>query len=278
MVMYAPDPLPEMLPVHHGHGSRSRWRLVDPEWAPHADAAALALARGHRPEDIDGVTVLRAKRGRWVARIEIEGRSAVVKAFPMRRLGDVLRRWRHCAPAEAAHLGEAARRWISVPRLFGYGETRRLGLVHANFVLMEDLRGHASVYKLLDEAADPEPLAAWVLPRTARLFLQLYRGAANHIDAHMNSVWLSRSDPSDDRLIDFQYARFHEHPSWNLLVFQAAHFARTAPNLCWDRRHFEPWVEGMLKEAGAPEPGPWMDRYREFLGRKLTKAERLDLR
>lgn len=276
--MHAPDPLPAVLPTRHGHGTRGRWRLADAAWAPHADAVLEALARGHRPEEVEGVTVLRAKRGRWVARIERAGRSAVAKAFPMRRWGDRLRRWRQCAPAEAAHLAEAARRGVPVPALYGLGETRRAGLVHANYVLMEDLRGHASVYKLLDEAADPEPLAAWVLPRTARLLLALWRTGVNHIDPHMNSVWLSRTDPADDRLIDFQYARFHEAPSLNLLMFHAAHYARTAPQICWDPKHFEPWVQAMLEEAGAGDPGPWMERYREFFARKLSKAERLALR
>ena len=153
----------------------------------------------------------------------------------------------------------------------------RFGFVASTAVMMEDLNRHQSICELLSPAGLEDSGKAELLKRAGRLFVRLYEGGCNHIDISGQSVWLGKTDDDDDRLIDFQYAAFHTQSSLTVLMFNMAYFVNSI-NVLVSETLFEPWVREVLEELSVTNTESWIEVYRQFKSKRLSRKQRLAIK
>jgi hypothetical protein len=202
----------------------------------------------HEPVEA-GIETLKRSERRAVLRVNdfsSQHGSLIVKGFPLRKLES---RWKYkkYGLSEFTHYQEAARRGIGTPHCHAYFEVRRLGLVAANGVLIEDLAGWTS----LAEWAAKEPAGrAELLAQAIPLLQRLYDTGVNHIDPSPQNMLLSPSR-SALRLIDWQYCSFVAPRQPVQLLMQAAHFLNYAALSC-DSAEGLRWAEQLWSAAAMP--------------------------
>ena len=276
--MYAPEVVKENLAFRYSSSRNAAWLLAGDEFCQAADAAVSCI---RNPEESRSVSLLKDSSNRFIFRLkvnsaELDISSVIVKSFPMKRLKQRLYQYRRYGPREAANLLRAAGRSIPVPGVYGCGQIGRFGLVESTAVMMEDLNRHRSICELLSSADLKDSGKIELLRRAGQLFLRLYEGGCNHIDISGQSVWLSKTD-DDDRLIDFQYTAFHTQPSLMVLMFNMAYFSNSVAGLVSETL-FEPWVRKVLEELSVTNTESWIEVYRQFKSKRLSRKQRLAIK
>jgi len=230
----------------------------------------------YRPSGPD-VETLKLSERRSVLRISPFSRelpSLIVKGFPLRKFES---RWKYAkyGLTEFCHYRSAVERRIPVPRCYGYFEVRAFGLVNANGVLIEDLRGWRSLAELAND--DPQRSLA-VLVRAVPLLKQLYEAGVNHIDASPQNI-LESPDRTEQRLIDWQYASFIAPRQIAQLVLQAVHFLAYS-NLTANSPDGKVWLKELHAACHPPvgfERFTWAVTNLQERG-KISGSDRLALR
>ena len=264
------DSLQTGLP-HQARTPLVQWRLADPCWLEWARRAEAAVA-GQRGSDVE---VLKEARRRLIFRLRQGERSIVVKAFPMGGFRHQFLTHGRYGRAEACSLLEACRRGLPVPGVYGLGLWRRWGFVRCTMVMMEDLAPRRTVRDLLTLAGPDQARCAAILDSTIDLFVNLYLTGCKNIDVNAGSILLT-DDLSDLRVIDFQYTRFLDHPSPKALTLQAARFTMTCSK--WhEGLPLEPWVCSVLARAGVRHRGRWLNVWRGFHARYVSRWQRMTI-
>ena len=257
-----------------------RWWLADEAWVPWAEEMT-AVIRSFRPSA--DCTALRGGRGgpRLVVRTPrpasagVGPESAIFKAFRLRRIGYALfGASRGFARAEVTNLFMASDRGLPVPRAYGYCERRICGVwVAATGLLMEDFRDTETVSAVLRDRGTPENVA-WAMSAASELIVALYRAGCNHIDIHGDNMILPREGGAGNKIIDLTSARFHEHPSPDLLRFMVAYFAGSIARYI-DAAFLEQWIEGILVDCGAGSSlGSWGELVTRTRRKRPSRRER----
>lgn len=128
---------------------------------------------------------------------------------------------------EVANLLKAADKGVNTPRVYGYGHIYNLlRLVEASVIILEDLSGLSPINNILCKGTDNE--RHQIFMRTIPLFVSLYNAGCNHIDVNSGAVMLCENNLNPAVfLLDFQHARFYNKPSTEILMFEAAYFAKS---------------------------------------------------
>lgn len=267
--------LPVVVPGNAGF----RWFLCGNDfasWAWRAEDFLLGESA------TDAIEPLKCATNRIVFRIGgIDGddspATVVAKAFPMSTLKQRLYRYRRYGPMEVGNLLEGARRDLPVPTVWGFGLQRRLGMVLASVVLMEDIAPRLPVAELLRSSAQKPDRLDRILAIVGDVLLQLYRAGCNHIDLHHHAIWIDETLEGQPKVIDFQYVRYLRRPSLNVFMFMASSFTR----LCLEfipEPTLDAWMEEFLRGAGVKEVGRWLDLCRKYRSLRLSRACRLALK
>lgn len=171
----------------------------------HASDIASIASVIEDPDQLASSHFFKREKRRLIFRSTISAGEVAVKALPLNHLKARLR-YRRYAYAEAAHLLEAARRGLPVPKVLAYGENRKWGMVTWNAVVMAFLPHEPMRDRLLAGASAEE--IQHLLDRAGQLLAKLYRCGCNHIDFGPHAVMLHPEDPDQDHTLDLQYCRF----------------------------------------------------------------------
>jgi hypothetical protein len=276
------------LPIQYTTSAKGKWWLADESIVPVAESlvrVAADVAGGVLPPETQ---VLQRNQHRAVLRAFFSGalsRSFVVKVFFLRSLKQ---RLKHLNPfyngfgfGEAANLIIAAERKVKVPRVYGYGcVPGASGLPKLSIVLMEDLACHISLYKLLQQyQGDPEKCGE-ILQHTIPVFVSLYHACCNHIDVNVEAIILRADCPSEIFLVDFEFARFYNKPSFETLMFQASYLTKYSRGLLTDDIVME-WLNSLLDVLGVhdvSERRNVFSRFQYYNGQRLSRKQRMRIR
>lgn len=203
------------------------------------------------PADLPADQLLKRATRRLIFKHVFCGSTVVVKAFPLQLLRHKLK-YKKYAYAEAANLTKAKALGLPVPKVLGYKEHRRWGLVQWNAVLMEYF-AYPTLGQCLQQTSD-ETLQWQYLLRTLPLFKKFYQAGCNHLDFKPDSILVS-SDERSDVLIDFQYVVFLSNPNPEVLVMQVAHFAWEASirHSYVSEELIKAWFEALLSHLDFPQ-------------------------
>jgi tRNA A-37 threonylcarbamoyl transferase component Bud32 len=276
--VYAQEVVKENLNQRYSSSHNAAWLLVSDEFCQAADAAVSCI---RNPAESCNLSLLKDSNNRFIFRLKVNSAgpdisSVIVKSFPMKRLKQRLYQYRRYGEREAANLLKAASRGIPVPRVYGYGQIGRFSLIDSTVVMMEDLNRHQSICDLISSVDLNDSGKIELLKRAGRLLVRLYEVGCNHIDISAQSVWLSGAD-DDDRLIDFHYAAFHSQPSLTVLMFNMAYFVNSVNNLVSEVL-LEPWVREVLTELSVTDTECWIELYRQFKSKRLSRKQRLAIK
>ncbi len=254
-----PAELKSNLPFHRQDRSVHWWTRE--EKAP-ADAWSACLAH---PACLSEDHVLkRAKR-----RLVLSCGEVVVKAFPFAGVD----RWRRSTYAldECAHLLEAERRGLPVPRCLGYGEARFWGGLRWNAAAMERLSGATLRDEWLGKA---ELSIAATLEAITPLAYQLYLSGSNHIDFGPHAIVVT---PQGPRVIDWQYATFLPEPNPAVFASQIGYFAwATSTNRSWaTASEMSTWFEALWESYQIPHKASCRMIFDQTRERRHSISERL---
>ena len=231
---------PGSLPIHCELGNRFHWQLRDDS---HRAAAESASREIEEPALIEPGRLLKAGTRRLIFRCKTTPAQTVVKAFPLDGTRQRLKH-RKYADSEALNLDTAHRLNLPVPRLYGLGHKRRLGLVSCNAVLMEFVPGHP-LHEMVAQATTAAQLSD-LRKRAIALFQALYLSGCNHIDLRPDALILG-SSAAADRIIDFQYCRFLGEPRPVTIGAQAGYFAHWLSRSNPDSRFLSGWIDQLLQ-------------------------------
>lgn len=276
--MYVPEVVRKSLNLSYSCCRNAEWLLRSDEFYQAADAAiSYAL---HPNESLNGF-LIKESSNRSVFRLKVDSErsdisSVIVKSFPMKHLYQRLYRYRRYGPREAAHLLKAKSRGIPVPGIYGYGQISSLGLVDSTIVMMEDLNRHQSISDIFSAADLQDSGKIEILKRMGSLLVRLYEGSCNHIDINGQSILLGATQV-DDRLIDFHYVAFHQQPSLTVLMFNMAYFGNSIGDAVSEAL-LESWVRETLTQLSITDSDPWIEAYREFKSKRLSRKQRLAIR
>ena len=203
-----------------------------------------------RPGRLDRERFFKRERMRLIFRYGADSGEVAVKSMPLVSVRARLR-YKRYAYAEAVHLLRAAELGLPVPKVLAYGESRRLGLVRWNAVVMEFLPHVPLRERLAVKLSEGEQWA--LLVRAMNLLRQLYECGCNHVDFGPHCVMLDPAGEGDDRLLDFQFCRFNAEPRAETLAAQAGYFAwSVSTNRGWvdSETMMTRWFDRLLAETG----------------------------
>lgn len=223
------------LGFEYSDSQRAKLWLCDKSLIPLAQSVPPAIDTYSESASSQDVEVIKRDKRRLVLRINLSQsgeESFIVKVFPLRCLRHRLKyhsmKYDRFAFGEAANLLIAARRGLNVPKVYGYGciygSSR---LIKKDILILEDLAPRTSVGELLKLNKGDEEKCAKIFSRTIPIFVDLYKAKCNHIGSNISAIMLGdEKSKQDDFILDFEYAKFHNKPSLEVLMFEAAHFAK----------------------------------------------------
>ncbi|MGA2171714.1 MAG: lipopolysaccharide kinase InaA family protein [Sedimentisphaerales bacterium] len=229
----------ETLGFRYDDSHNSRWWLKDKSVVPAVRSVLTAIDECDGPSTHPDCEILKQLPDRLILRVrppDSAPQSFVAKISLLPHLRERLKyhimKNDRFGFAEAANLIIAAQRGLTVPGVYGYGRIYGpFGLIRKSIVILEDLAHHVTIGKLLDLNRQNQSRCADMLGWTIPVFVGLYNANCNHIDVNLNSIMFdSKDDNKRGFLLDFEYARFYDKPSIEILMFEAAHFAKCCPD------------------------------------------------
>jgi tRNA A-37 threonylcarbamoyl transferase component Bud32 len=226
---------------------RAKWWLRDESLAPLAESIAGTIRDIKHQALRSGIEIFKLTERKAVFRMEHPnslGSSFVAKAILLSRFEHRFKYYKY-GLNEAANLLTAMDRGINTPKIYGYGHIYGLfGLVEASVIIMEDLPGLSPIKKLLLKGTDNE--RHQIFMRTIPSFVSLYNAGCNHIDVNCEAIMLCEHGLNPNVfLLDFQYAKFHDKPSSEILMFEAGYFVKSCRN--WiSTETINEWLDELL--------------------------------
>ena len=210
----------------------SHWWMKDESLSFLTEEVSEILKDTGNPS-VKGVEILKLTRRKGIYRVfnpDDASQSYVIKIFFLRHLSHRLSFHRYGLD-EAANFITASSRGIKTPELLAYGQYyARSCLIKVGVVVTGDLRGYQTIGKLLEESDESEH--GEMLGRTIPVFCSLYHSGCNHIDVNSGAILLGEDKLNGDAyLLDFQHAQFYDSASMEILMFEAAYFARACQNM-----------------------------------------------
>ena len=268
---------------------KSTWWLKDESLVPVARSILAAVDKCPESSSPDNFQILKQTHDRLILRVlpqNFASQSFIAKIFILsclrHKLKYHIKKYDRFGFAEAANLIIAAQRGLNVPRIYGYGRIYgSLALIKKSIVLLEDLAHQATVGKLLELNSRDQNKCADILGRTIPVFAGLYKANCNHIDVNPESILLDDEDLKQRVfLLDFEYARFYDRPSLEILMFEAAHFAKACSG--WLKEDtINNWVANLLDAIEVRDALSREKTIRRFnyyyFGIRLSRRERIKI-
>lgn len=213
-----------------------------------------------------------------VFRVELlhtDGQAFVAKAFFLNRLEHKLKYHRYGLD-EVANLLKAGDKGINTPGVYGYGHIYSLlRLVKASVIILEDLRALTPIKNLLLKGTDNE--RHQIFMRTIPLFVSLYNAGCNHIDVNSGAVMLCERNLNPAVfLLDFQHAKFYDKPSTEILMFEAACFAKSCREWVSTKTVTE-WLDKLLTAvaiSSVAERQKMIESFNYYFVAELSRKQR----
>lgn len=258
------------LPVHsqlHGY----HWQFRTPAQAEALSSYCDAFTNA-QDACAPGVIPLKVSNSRRVLRVISDESRCIVKGFSYTdSLGKQFYRHRLYALDEALGLMLAGDRGVSVPRVIAYGE-QRAGIKRlASMVVMEDVENAFHPVDVFRGDRSSGLSIEGVLKRVTPLIQQLYEAGCNHIDVHGTSFLIHKSNSESDKVIDFQFAVFHNQPSGRILAHQLAHFSRASFKDV-DSQLLDDWASSVINELEPAECNALFSIYQECSRKPVASA------
>lgn len=278
----------EALPHGHRDAFGAVWHLADGSLVSAVECVSRYAHTKDACTAATDIQILRQRRHKQVVRVttgDAESRSWVAKIF---RLASLRRRFRNhvigynrFGLGEAANLIVAARRGLTVPRVYGYGYARGPShLIHMNMIVLEDLAPRVSVSELLKRSAKDQTKCADILMRTIPVLAGLFRAGCSHIDVNLEAILLEAEGSQQAFLLDFEHARFSDRASLEVLAFEAGYFARCCRH--WlEREAIDRWFCRLLETVGVTDDmmtRAAVKRFDHYLNVSLSRGERRKIR
>lgn len=264
---------------------RAKWWLRDKSLIPVAQLAASAIDTwGESPSSHD-VEILKRDDRRLIFRINLSQSGEdpfIMKVAPLRCLRQRLKyhsmKYNRFAFGEAVNLLIAAKIGLKVPKVYGYGCIYgSCRLITKDVLILEDLAPRIPVGELLKLNRGDEEKCAKILSRTIPSFVDLYKAKCNHIGLNMGAIMLGdENSKQDDFIVDFEYAKFHNKPSLEVLMFEAARFANRSCALV-AKETVNEWKDKLLDavEIQRPRTREKMTGYfNYYFNTQLSRKER----
>ncbi len=241
----------------------------DDPFIPQIESKQLAnVIRAYKnPQDVNGEILKQATR-RSISRVEIEKKTYIMKAFPLKRFKESLRHLRY-AYREVTNSTKARQLGISTPGYYVYFEIKKYNMVKCNGVIIEDLKNNIELTSLYKN--DPQALLL-AIPT----MIDLYQKGVNHIDITPSNLLLS-SDLKTCTIIDWQYCSFHCPYNDAQLIMLAGHFLKYA-DLKPSEGLWNTFVETLHRKSGSIMPYKYFKQNVTLLQySKLAIIDRLNL-
>jgi len=205
-----------------------RWWLKDESLIPAARYVAEAVRDIAKSAMPAGIEMLKLNERKAVFRFwhpQKTESSFVVKAFFFKPIERCLKYHKYGLD-ETANLLTARDKGVSVPEVYGYGHINNvLGIPKVSMIILEDFQSCSHIGVLMRSKSESE--CSKMLMQTVPLFVSLYKASCNHIDVNSGAVMLCKGNFNHSVfLLDFQYAKFYDKPSNEILMFEAGYFAR----------------------------------------------------
>jgi hypothetical protein len=254
------------------------WRLSDGNLAILAQLTMKIFRRITEGAVEEDLRVLKLNNRKAVFRIEHPEDSSqafVAKISFYNRIKHRFR-FRKYALNEVVNLLKARALGINTPRVCGFGTINDiLGLPEASIILTEYLPG-VSINSFLEDT-ESEAKRNQTFMQTIPLFVSLYEAKCNHIDITGKNVLLSdKSLNHDVYLLDFQYARFYNESSSEILMFEAGYFAQSCLNFVSLSTIYE-WLDKLLIAANidcTEDSQKLKSRFEYYLNTDLNRKKR----
>lgn len=204
------------------------------EWWACSDIPSTTISKASQyiqnPQKVPEHCMFKHIDRRLVFRLPESQSNCVVKAFPLIHFRHKLK-YKKYALQEAKNLIEASTRQLPVVKLYAYGHQKMWGIVQWSALLMEEAKGRTMAEDL--ECPDMRvELKKQILSQSYPTFNALYHACCFHLDFKCDGIIMGDTN----KIIDFQYVQYHQHPSPELIALQAGHFA-------WFITHWHKWLE-----------------------------------
>jgi len=247
------------LKVKYGDSRRAKWWLKDESLISVVHSVQPYICRCSESTVQRSFEIIKEEDNRLVFCVKSTAskeKSFVVKVFPLRCLRHSLKyhvmKYSHSrfAFGEAGNLFIAAKRGVSVPRVYGYGHVYGISmLIRKSILILEDLNNHTPIGTLLELNRTDQQKCGQILSRAIPIFISLYKACCNHISVNPGSIMFGDEDSKeDDFILDLEYARFYDMPSLELLMFEAATLARYCRFLL-TKETIDGWIHELLDAA-----------------------------
>ncbi len=269
---------------------KTLWHLKTESLIPVVQSILPVINRFDDSSWPQNLQLLKGKKGdRIVFRVNSSPscrESFVVKICPFLRfkhkLEYTLIRHHMFGLSEAANLVTAAGRRLNVPEVYGYGCVYdSFRLIKMSVVILEDLNHYRSVEALLGSIRGDDRKCEQILERTIPVFVGLYKAECNNIEINLHSVMLSENKSRPDAFIlDFEGAKFHNKPSLEILMFEAASFVKWTPKLLTEAVITD-WLFELFDAIEVDDSGvrkKLIERFNYYRGAKLHRKDRRKIR
>jgi hypothetical protein len=229
------------LKFEYRDAARTVWRLKDEGLVAVAQSILPAINKFNESSLPHNFHLLKGKKGeRTVFRVNSSPsnkKSFVVKVCPLtrfrHRLKYTMMKHQMFGFSEVANLIIAAERGLNVPKVYGYGYVYDFfRLIKMSIAIIEDLNHYSRVDELLKLNRGDEQKYAEILNRTIPVFVDLYKAGCNNIEINLHAIMLSDNGSYPDAFVlDFEGAKFHNKPSLEILMFEAASLVKWSPQL-----------------------------------------------
>lgn len=270
---------------------RAKWWLKDTSLIPLIESVQAAIHSFKESSSVRNFKILKQGERGLIFRIEaspVVEETFIVKVFCISCLRQKLKyHWlkysqNKFAFGEGTNLIIAAGRGLMVPKVYAYG--RMYGachLIQTDILIIEDLTNTTPIGELLELNKGNEIKCSEILGRSIPLFAHLYQAKCNNIDVNPGSIMLcSENSEQGAFMVDFEYAKFYDKPSLEILMFEAAHFTKHFKSI-FPKEIIVDWLAELLATIGIRDhriEEKLMERFDYYFDTYPSRKERARIR
>ncbi len=280
--------LKKALRFKYSDSLKSRWWLRDDNLIPMSQSIASAVDKFNSSLLPDNIDIIKNEDRRFILRINSSQsfeKSFIAKVFPLCCLRHRLKyhrmKYKRFAFGEAINLLIAAERGLNVPMVYGYGRIYGSSLlIKKDILLLEELANQTAVDKLLELNSNDQEKCAKILERTIPIIIGLYKAGCNNIGFNTGAIMLADGNSAkNDFVLDFEYVEFHDKPSLEILMFEAANFAKYCRGWLTEQTINE-WRAKLLdavKIGDNVRRESLIERFNYYFNSRLSRKERREI-
>lgn len=158
-----------------------------------------------------------------------------------------------------------------MPEVLAYAQDRKFMFCDRSLVVMEYAEDSFHPADVFSGEVQSAFSNQEILNKVGKLLLKMYYAGCNHIDTHAWAFLIHNNNEQKDKVIDFQFAVFHDRPKPNILSSHLSYFVRSIDTYL-PPALLDEWTWELLSQVDNVDVDYQYQLYKKYLSEEIPES------